>query len=71
MTTLTVEHGPVTTVTLNRPAVRNAFNEELIGALADFVRRYLGLQGPADQVGQSGQGRGFSIQTTSAFASST
>lgn len=37
MTTLTVEHGPVTTVTLNRPAVRNAFNEELIADLSAWA----------------------------------
>lgn len=37
MSTLTVEHGPVTTVTLNRPAVRNAFNEELIRDLSDWA----------------------------------
>ena len=37
MTTLTVESGPVTTVTLNRPAVRNAFNEELISDLTTWA----------------------------------
>jgi len=37
MTTLTVEHGPVTTVTLNRPAVRNAFNEDLIQDLSEWA----------------------------------
>lgn len=37
MTTLTVEHGPVTTVTLNRPAVRNAFNEDLIRDLSEWA----------------------------------
>jgi methylglutaconyl-CoA hydratase len=37
MTTLTVEHGAVTTVTLNRPAVRNAFNEELIADLTTWA----------------------------------
>lgn len=37
MTTLTVDHGPVTTVTLNRPAVRNAFNEELIADLTTWA----------------------------------
>lgn len=37
MTTLTVESGPVTTVTLNRPAVRNAFNEELIHDLSAWA----------------------------------
>lgn len=37
MTTLTVEHGAITTVTLNRPAVRNAFNEDLIGDLSTWA----------------------------------
>jgi methylglutaconyl-CoA hydratase len=37
MTTLTVESGAVTTVTLNRPAVRNAFNEELISDLSTWA----------------------------------
>lgn len=37
MTTLTIDPGPVTTVTLNRPAVRNAFNEALIGDLTAFA----------------------------------
>jgi methylglutaconyl-CoA hydratase len=37
MTTLTVAPGPVTTVTLNRPSVRNAFNEELIGDLTTWA----------------------------------
>jgi len=35
---LTIEHGPVTTVTLNRPEVRNAFNEGLIAELIAFAR---------------------------------
>lgn len=38
MSTLTIEHGPVTTVTLNRPDVRNAFNEELIAELTAWAR---------------------------------
>lgn len=37
MTTLTITPGPVTTVTLNRPSVRNAFNEELIGDLSTWA----------------------------------
>lgn len=37
MTTLTITPGPVTTVTLNRPSVRNAFNEELIGDLSAWA----------------------------------
>lgn len=39
MTTISVSPGPVTTVTLNRPAVRNAFNEDLIGDLTSFAER--------------------------------
>lgn len=38
MSTLTIEHGPVTTVTLNRPDVRNAFNEELIDELTAWAK---------------------------------
>ena len=38
MSTLTIEHGPVTTVTLNRPDVRNAFNEDLIAELTAWAR---------------------------------
>jgi methylglutaconyl-CoA hydratase len=39
MSTLLVSPGPVTTVTLNRPDVRNALNEELIRELTDWARR--------------------------------
>jgi methylglutaconyl-CoA hydratase len=38
MSTLLITPGPVTTVTLNRPDVRNAFNEALIGELTDFAQ---------------------------------
>jgi methylglutaconyl-CoA hydratase len=38
MSTLTIQHGPVTTVTLNRPDVRNAFNEELIAELTAWAK---------------------------------
>jgi methylglutaconyl-CoA hydratase len=38
MSTLIISSGPVTTVTLNRPDVRNAFNEELIGELTEWAR---------------------------------
>ena len=34
---LIVSTGPVTTVTLNRPEVRNAFNEELIAGLTAWA----------------------------------
>ncbi|MEO6222403.1 MAG: enoyl-CoA hydratase-related protein, partial [Vicinamibacterales bacterium] len=37
MATLLVSGGPVTTVTLNRPDVRNAFNEELIRDLSTWA----------------------------------
>ena len=35
--TLTIDPGPVTTVTLNRPEVRNAFNETLIDELSGWA----------------------------------
>jgi methylglutaconyl-CoA hydratase len=35
---LTISSGPVTTVTLNRPDVRNAFNEELIAELTAWAK---------------------------------
>jgi methylglutaconyl-CoA hydratase len=39
MTSLLISHtGPVVTVTLNRPDVRNAFNEDLIAALTAWAR---------------------------------
>ena len=38
MSTLTVVPGIVTTVTLNRPDVRNAFNEELIAELTAWAK---------------------------------
>lgn len=38
MSSLTIQTGPVTTVTLNRPDVRNAFNEELIAGLTAWAR---------------------------------
>ncbi len=38
MPTLIVTPGPVTTVTLNRPDVRNAFNDTLIQELTAFAR---------------------------------
>ena len=37
MNTITVDAGSVTTVTLNRPEVRNAFNEELIRDLSAWA----------------------------------
>jgi methylglutaconyl-CoA hydratase len=36
--TLLISPGPLTTVTLNRPDVRNAFNEELIAALTEWAK---------------------------------
>jgi len=37
MSSLSITHGPITTLTLNRPDVRNAFNEELIGELTAWA----------------------------------
>jgi len=37
MSTLLVQPGPVTTITLNRPDVRNAFNETLIQELTEWA----------------------------------
>ena len=39
MSSLLISPGPVTTVTLNRPDVRNAFNEELIRDLTEWAER--------------------------------
>jgi methylglutaconyl-CoA hydratase len=38
MSTLIISAGRVTTITLNRPDVRNAFNEALIAELTDWAR---------------------------------
>jgi methylglutaconyl-CoA hydratase len=38
MSNLLIAPGPVTTVTINRPDVRNAFNEELMRELTDFAK---------------------------------
>ena len=37
MATLSIAHGPVTIVTLDRPDVRNAFNEDMIAELTAFA----------------------------------
>jgi methylglutaconyl-CoA hydratase len=34
---LRIDHGPITTVTLNRPEVRNAFDEQMIAELTAFA----------------------------------
>jgi methylglutaconyl-CoA hydratase len=38
MSSLLIAAGPVTTVTLNRPEVRNAFNEDLMAQLTDWAQ---------------------------------
>jgi methylglutaconyl-CoA hydratase len=38
MSSLLISQGAVTTVTLNRPDVRNAFNEEVIAELTAFAK---------------------------------
>src|ERR1043165_687028 len=38
MSSLLISQGPITTVTLNRPDVRNAFNEELIAGLTAWAQ---------------------------------
>jgi methylglutaconyl-CoA hydratase len=38
MATLLIDAGPITTIRLNRPDVRNAFNEALIGELTAWAR---------------------------------
>lgn len=37
MSTLLISPGPITTITLNRPDVRNAFNEDLIRELTEWA----------------------------------
>lgn len=37
MSVLIIDRGPITTVTLNRPDVRNAFNEAMIAELTEFA----------------------------------
>lgn len=39
MATLNIQSGPVSTVTLNRPEVRNAFNDEVIAELTEAFTR--------------------------------
>jgi methylglutaconyl-CoA hydratase len=57
---LTITHdGPVARVTLNRPEVRNAFNEELIAQLTDWARSVT-ADGPARVAVLSGAGKVFS-----------
>jgi methylglutaconyl-CoA hydratase len=55
---LLIEQGPVTRVTLNRPEVRNAFNEGLIAELTDFARS-VPADGSVRAVVLSGAGRVF------------
>jgi methylglutaconyl-CoA hydratase len=59
MTPLTIAAGPVTTVTLNRPHVRNAFDEALIDALRDWAASVT-LGGPTRVVVLQGAGSVFS-----------
>ena len=42
MAAIQIDRGPVTTVTLNRPDVRNAFNEEMIDELSAFAAEAAG-----------------------------
>jgi methylglutaconyl-CoA hydratase len=44
MAALQIDRGPVTTVTLNRPDVRNAFNEEMIDELSAFAAEAAGAR---------------------------
>lgn len=39
MPSILIAPGPITTVTLNRPDVRNAFNEELMAELTEWAQR--------------------------------
>jgi methylglutaconyl-CoA hydratase len=58
MTTITItRNGPVARVTLNRPEVRNAFNETLIAELTDWVET--GGWGDARVVVLAGAGKVF------------
>jgi methylglutaconyl-CoA hydratase len=58
MNTLTIEPGPVTTVTLNRPQVRNAFNEDLIAELSTWAATVT-ADGPTRVVVLRGAGPSF------------
>ena len=57
MSTITIEHGLVTTVTLNRPDVRNAFNEELIAELTAWAKSV--VPGPTRVAILQGAGKAF------------
>jgi methylglutaconyl-CoA hydratase len=59
VSTLLIESGPVTTVTLNRPDVRNAFNEEMIEEITAFAEG-VPADGSVRAVVLRGAGRVFS-----------
>src|SRR6186997_2378499 len=58
MSLLIDEQGPVVRVTLNRPEVRNAFNEELIAELTAWAGS-VRTDGPARVAVLSGAGKAF------------
>ena len=58
MSLLIETQGPVVRVTLNRPEVRNAFNEELIARLTEWALS-VGADGPARVAVLAGSGKAF------------
>jgi len=58
MPTLAITHGPVSRVTLNRPEVRNAFNEEVIAELTQVFTQ-LGQDPQVRAIVLAGEGPAF------------
>jgi len=63
--------GPVEHVTLNRPEVRNAFNADMIGEIADWAARIAASSGELRAVVISGAGKAFCAGGDAAWMAQT